>query len=210
MPRARLSEEEKVKRRTEAQAKYRQAHKEQLREQRQAQKTRYRARSREAILERNLEKIRQDRELLKAAAMTGNMSLSAAHAACSWLPVLRLGTDFGGLEVPALALRHLKVPFRHVFTSENCAAVRRLGATHSKAELVYVDARESPARDRPEVDVYVAGPPCQDFSVAGQRAGLSGARGKLFEVCLQFVRVRRAPGVVHHRERERAGSAERR
>ena len=123
--------------------------------------------------------------------MTANVGCIAAHAAFSQLPALRLGTDFGGLEVPALALRHLKVPFKHVFTSESCAVVQRLGATHSRAELVYKDARESLARDRPDVDVYIAGPPCQDFSVAGQRAGLSGARGKLFEVCLQFVRVRR-------------------
>ena len=67
MPRARLSEEEKVKRRTEAQAKYHQGHKEQLREQRAAAHKRYYEKNLEAILMRDHEKRRQDRELLKAA-----------------------------------------------------------------------------------------------------------------------------------------------
>ena len=83
MPRARLSEEEKVKRRAEAQAKYHQAHKEQLREQRQAAYRRYYARNRGAILERNREKRRQDRELLKAAkeALSEGRPLSESRAA---------------------------------------------------------------------------------------------------------------------------------
>ena len=40
-----------------------------------------------------------------------------------------------------------------------------------------VEADPSPG----SVDLYVAGPPCQDFSSAGLQAGTSGSRGCLYE-----------------------------
>lgn len=39
-----------------------------------------------------------------------------------------------------------------------------------------------------DIDLLVGGTPCQDFSVAGKRAGFSGARGSLTVSCVELVR----------------------
>ena len=46
------------------------------------------------------------------------------------------------------------------------------------------------------VDVIVSGFPCQDLSIAGQRAGLSGSRSGLFFALLRVVRVLKPTAVV--------------
>jgi DNA (cytosine-5)-methyltransferase 1 len=42
------------------------------------------------------------------------------------------------------------------------------------------DIRDVEAHDVPSADIWTAGFPCQDVSIAGKRAGLEGARSKLF------------------------------
>ena len=46
-----------------------------------------------------------------------------------------------------------------------------------------VEAGPSPG----SVDLYVAGPPCQDFSSAGLQAGTSGSRGCLYEQAVERI-----------------------
>jgi DNA-cytosine methyltransferase len=53
-------------------------------------------------------------------------------------------------------------------------------------ELVEGDIREVKTNDIPELDLLVGGFPCQSFSLAGKRKGISEARGTLFS---QIVRV---------------------
>lgn len=54
----------------------------------------------------------------------------------------------------------------------------------------------------PPVDILVGGSPCQDLSVAGARAGLSGARSGLFMEQIRIVKEMRAADI----ERGRSGS----
>lgn len=58
-----------------------------------------------------------------------------------------------------------------------------------EADTIVKDVRGVDAETVPPVDVLVGGFPCQDLSVAGQRAGLKGERSGLF---FEFVRVIRA------------------
>ena len=44
------------------------------------------------------------------------------------------------------------------------------------------------AADVPECDLIVGGPPCQDYSLAGKRAGLCGAKGSMFHEFIRIVR----------------------
>lgn len=83
--------------------------------------------------------------------------------------VLTLGTDCSGIEAPACALRRLKVPFRHRFASECNRTARRWlrQQQHCPPELLYEDVCTRGVA--PRVDLYVAGPPCVQFSGMNQR-----------------------------------------
>lgn len=68
------------------------------------------------------------------------------------------------------------------------AAIRALDKIDYWGDRVpnFGDMTQIVAEELPEVDVLVAGTPCQDFSIAGLRAGLDGERGNL---TLTFVRL---------------------
>ena len=44
------------------------------------------------------------------------------------------------------------------------------------------------ASDVPDCDLVVGGPPCQDYSIAGKRAGLCGTKGSMFHEFIRIVR----------------------
>lgn len=50
------------------------------------------------------------------------------------------------------------------------------------------DIRATNARDIPRADVWTFGAPCQDFSIAGKRAGLGGERSSLVSEVFRLIR----------------------
>ena len=106
------------------------------------------------------------------------------------LPVT-LGTDFDGMGVPRLALEALGVPFVHRFGSECAKAARAFALANGTPDVQYRDAAARDGRLAPDVQLYVAGFPCQAYSAAGAQAGPSDPRGRLFEVCRDYIRARR-------------------
>ena len=87
------------------------------------------------------------------------------------LPRITLGTDFAGMDAPALSLRALGVPFRHVFAAEILPVCRKFIWENHEVETLFYDVLARPAVFFPNLDLYVAGPPCQDYSQAGVRRG---------------------------------------
>ena len=55
-------------------------------------------------------------------------------------------------------------------------------------EYPHGDITKINASDVPDCDLIVGGPPCQDFSIAGKRAGLCGTKGSMFH---EFIRIAR-------------------
>ena len=90
-------------------------------------------------------------------------------------------TDFSGLGTPSLALDVLGIASTFVAASEISPKLRDVIVEHFKPLAMHdsfaVEAAPSPG----SVDLYVAGPPCQDFSSAGLQAGTAGSRGCLYE-----------------------------
>ena len=96
-------------------------------------------------------------------------------------------TDCSGLETPSIALRMLGLDHTLLAASDKKESLRS-GIVVNFAPLeihsaVSVDAGPVPG----SVDLYDAGPPCQDFSMAGGRAGEDGQRGGLFEICVERI-----------------------
>ena len=105
---------------------------------------------------------------------------------------VKVGTDCSGLEAPFIALRNMSVPYEHVFSCDNDANVQKtILANHTPSRL-YSDIKFRDVKtDCPYVDVYVAGFPCQPFSVAGKQQGFndSKGRGNIFHNVREYISV---------------------
>lgn len=80
------------------------------------------------------------------------------------MPILRVGTDYSGIETPIMALQKLKVPHNHVFSSEIDASARKVIQTRFKPGILYGNTLDRSYGTLPQIDFYVAGFPCQLFS----------------------------------------------
>lgn len=100
---------------------------------------------------------------------------------------LRIGTDCSGIDAPVMAVRKLKLPFIHVFSSEiDKHCISSLRANYSP-EILFGDIQKREIKDVPDIDLYVCGFPCQPFSTAGSRSGVRDHRGRLFWECVRVI-----------------------
>lgn len=78
---------------------------------------------------------------------------------------LRVGTDYSGIETPLMALQALRIPYRHIFSSESCPKIRAIIEERFAPERIFKDALKRRGDQLPsKLDLYVAGFPCQLFS----------------------------------------------
>jgi DNA (cytosine-5)-methyltransferase 1 len=93
---------------------------------------------------------------------------------------LVVGTDCSGLEAPIQALDNIGIVYQHAFSSDTDADCRKTISTNFKPVHIYNDVRTRDNNSAPDVDVYVAGFPCQPFSTAGKGEGFEDTQGRGF------------------------------
>ena len=102
---------------------------------------------------------------------------------------LLVGTDCSGIEAPLQALDNLGMEYTHVFSSESNPHLEKFIDANFKPTTFYKDIKTRDNSNTPYVDLYVAGFPCQPFSVAGKQQGFkdSQGRGTIVGHCIDYI-----------------------
>jgi DNA (cytosine-5)-methyltransferase 1 len=105
--------------------------------------------------------------------------------------MLKVGTDFSGIGSPELALRNLGVEHESVFACDKDKYARQtfLANFHPKFMFEDVTTRDNSNAEL-DTDLYIAGFPCQAFSLSGKRLGFEDVRGTLFFNSADYIRKR--------------------
>ena len=104
---------------------------------------------------------------------------------------IKLGTDFSGIGAPEQALEKLGIEYKSVFACDINKHAKKSFLANYNTENWYDDIRTRDHSKTPYCDLYVAGFPCQAFSVAGKREGFNDPRGTLFFDLFQYIKLKR-------------------
>jgi DNA (cytosine-5)-methyltransferase 1 len=103
---------------------------------------------------------------------------------------MKIGTDFSGIGSPEMALKLLDIEHEQVFACEIDKYARKsFEAIHGNPQRFYEDITKRDHSEIPQLDLYVAGFPCQAFSMAGKRKGFDDVRGTLFFNVAEFIKI---------------------
>ena len=103
--------------------------------------------------------------------------------------MLKVGTDFSGIGSPEAALRRLNIPHKNVFACEIDKFAKQSYLELNNPDTFYEDITTRNHSEVEQLDLYVAGFPCQAFSYAGNRKGFADeTRGTLFFDVAEFIR----------------------
>uniref|UniRef100_A0A6U6NTH1 DNA (cytosine-5-)-methyltransferase n=1 Tax=Zooxanthella nutricula TaxID=1333877 RepID=A0A6U6NTH1_9DINO len=89
-----------------------------------------------------------------------------------------LATDCSGMETPVMALRNLGVPVKHLFACDVCPRAKATIMANCPPETWYDDLTARDNKAAPAADLYVAGFPCQPFSMMGKQQGFADEKGR--------------------------------
>lgn len=102
---------------------------------------------------------------------------------------MKLGTDFSGIGAPEMALKYLGIDFESVFACEIDKYARQSFKQLHNTKKFYNDITKRNHKEVEQLDLYVAGFPCQAFSMAGKRKGFEDTRGTLFYNVAEFIKI---------------------
>ena len=105
--------------------------------------------------------------------------------------MIKVGTDISGIGSPEQALIKLGIKHQSIFACDYDKYAKQSYLANYNTETFYDDITKRDHTKTPYVDLYVAGFPCQAFSLAGKRSGFSDTRGTLFFDLLQYLKAKR-------------------
>jgi DNA (cytosine-5)-methyltransferase 1 len=103
--------------------------------------------------------------------------------------MIKIGTDFSGIGSPEQAIKNLGIPHKVVFACDIDKYARQTYLENHECGTMYTDITTRNHEEVPQLDLYVAGFPCQAFSLAGKREGFEDVRGTLFFNVAEFIKI---------------------
>lgn len=107
--------------------------------------------------------------------------------------MITIGTDCSGIEAPIQALKQLGIPFVHKWSCEIDKYARQSILANYEPEILYEDITKRDHSQLPDVDLYVAGFPCQSFSLMGKKLGSKDPRSNIMMHCIDVIKKKRPP-----------------
>ena len=105
--------------------------------------------------------------------------------------IIKVGSDFSGMDTAVVALKRLKHLHTSLeFCSDNDEKCKQFVQEVHAPKRFFDNAMRSKEEQPPAVDVYINTPPCQSFSMGGNRQGIHDQRGRLLKVGLKYAAAR--------------------
>ena len=101
--------------------------------------------------------------------------------------MIRIGSVFSGIGGFELGLERAIPNSKTVWQVEQNAFCQKILRKHWPDAKIYDDIREVDADNLEPVDIFCAGFPCQDISVAGKGEGLNGTKSGLWWECFRII-----------------------
>ena len=109
--------------------------------------------------------------------------------------VIKVGSDFSGIEAGVTALGRMGIKYKLLFSCDSDPACQKMIQQAHNPDVLFNDIKERSPEEEPAVDLYFWTPPCQDFSSAGKQRGTEAARGKLMSSSIKYI-ARKKPRVA--------------
>lgn len=103
---------------------------------------------------------------------------------------IKVGTFCSGIGSPEQALKELNINHSVEFACEIDKYARMTYQANHTAKTMYDDLTTIDYSSLPDVNLFVAGFPCQSFSIAGKRLGFEDTRGTIFFHILEYLKTK--------------------
>jgi len=91
---------------------------------------------------------------------------------------LKVLSLFDGLSGGQIALKKLGIKVSHYYASEIDKYAIQVAQNNFPNTIQVGDVQKLKAKQFPEIDLFIGGSPCQNFSFAGKQEGMAGKKGK--------------------------------
>jgi len=105
--------------------------------------------------------------------------------------MLKIGSFCSGIGSPEQAIKDLNINHSIEFACEIDKYARMTYQANHEAKIMYEDLTKIDYSSLPDVDLFVAGFPCQSFSIAGKRLGFEDTRGTIFFHILEYLKTKK-------------------